>query len=34
MCGKDWDLGANRCEILASEWLSNEILMCGTGKCI
>ena len=33
----DWKLGVNRCRLLATlplEWISNEILLCSTGKYI
>ena len=32
--GMDWEFELNRCKILSLECISNEILMCSTGKCI
>ena len=32
--GMDWKLGVNRCRLLPLEWISNEILLCNTGKYI
>ena len=34
VCGKDWDLGGNRCKILHLEWVSNKILLYNMGKYI
>ena len=28
----DWEFGVNRCKLL--EWISNEILLCGTGNYV
>ena len=30
----DWEFGVNRCKLLPLEWISNEILRCGTGNYI
>ena len=27
-------LGVSRCKLLPLEWISNEILLCGTGKYV
>ena len=32
--GMDVVLGANRCRLLSLEWISNEILLCSTGKYV
>ena len=28
----DWELGVNGCKLLPLEWISNDILLCSTGK--
>ena len=28
----DWEYGVNRCKLLPSEWISNEVLLYGTGN--
>jgi len=30
----DWELGVKRCGLLPLEWISNEILLCGTGNYV
>ena len=30
----DWELEVNRCRLLPLEWISNEILLCSTGKYV
>ena len=30
----EWELGVNRCRLLPSEWINNEILLYGTGNYI
>ena len=30
----DWEFGVNRCRLLPLEWISNEILLCSTGKYV
>ena len=30
----DWESGVNRCKLLLLEWISNEILLYGTGNYI
>ena len=30
----DWEFGVNRCKLLPSEWISNEILLYSTGNSI
>ena len=30
----DWELGVNRCRLLPSEWINNEILLCSTGNYV
>ena len=32
--GMDWEFGVNRCKLLHLEWISNEILLYGTGNNI
>ena len=32
--GMDWEFGVNRCKLLHSEWVSNEILLYSTGNYI
>ena len=32
--GVDWEFGVNRCKLLPLEWISNEILLCGTGNYV
>ena len=32
--GMDWESGVNRCKLLHLEWISNEILLHGTGNYI
>ena len=32
--GMDWEFEVSRCKILHLEWISNEILLYGTGKYI
>ena len=32
--GMDWELGVNGCKLLLLEWISNEILLCGTENCL
>ena len=32
--GMDWEFGVNRCRLLPLEWISNEILLCSTGKYV
>ena len=32
--GMDWELGVNRCNLLHLEWMSNEVLLNGTGNYI
>ena len=28
---REWEIGVNKCRLLPLEWISNEILLCGTG---
>ena len=32
--GMDWESGVNKCKLLPLEWISNEILLYGTGNYI
>jgi len=32
--GMDWELGVNRCKLLLLEWISKEILLCGTENSV
>ena len=32
--GMDWGFGVGRCKLLHLEWISNEVLLYGTGNCI
>ena len=32
--GMDWEFGVSRCELLNLEWISNEVLLYGTGNYI
>ena len=32
--GMDWEFGVNRCKLLHSEWISNEILLYSIGNYI
>ena len=33
-CGRDWEFEVNRCKLLPSEWISNEIRLYSTGKYV
>ena len=32
--GMDWEFGVSRCKLLHLEWISDEVLLCSTGKFI
>ena len=32
--GMDWEFGVSRCNLLHSEWISNEVLLYSTGNSI
>ena len=32
--GMDWEVGVSRCKLLHLEWISNEILLYGTGNYV
>ena len=32
--GRDWESGVKRCKLWHLEWISNEVLLCGTGSSI
>ena len=30
----DWEVGVNRCKLSHLEWISNGVLLYGTGNCV
>ena len=32
LSGTDWEYGVNKCKLLHSEWISNEVLLYSTGN--